>query len=58
LFIAQKRGYPIKEVTVNWRDRDLAAGEKGIKGKFVKESKEMLMEILRVKLNDIRGLYD
>ena len=58
LFIAQKRGYKIAEVPVVWRDEDAAAESKGIQGKFFKESKAMLMEILRVKLNDLRGRYD
>lgn len=58
LFIASKRGYRIVEVPVDWRDRDLAAGSKGIKGKFLKESKEMFFEILRVKLSDWQGRYD
>lgn len=54
LFIAEKFGYKIKEVPVGWKDRDVA---KGKKKSYLKESKEMLMQILRVKLNDIRGLY-
>lgn len=54
LFIAQKRGYKIAEVPVNWEDKDIA--EK--KRKFIKESWLMLKEILRVKINNIRGLYN
>lgn len=54
LFIAEKLGYKIKEVEVEWKDRDIAKGKK--KGYF-KESKEMLIQIIRVKLNDLRGLY-
>lgn len=55
LFIAEKLGYKIKEVPVEWEDRDIARGKKK---SYLKESKEMLMQILRVKLNDIRGLYN
>lgn len=55
LFIAEKLGFKVKEVPVEWRDRDVA---KGKKKSYLKESKEMLMQILRVKLNDLRGLYD
>jgi glycosyltransferase involved in cell wall biosynthesis len=55
LFIAQKRGYRIAEVPVKWEDKDIATGKQR---KFFKESKEMLREILRVKLNDLRGRYD
>lgn len=54
LFIAEKFGYKIKEVLVEWKDRDVA---KGKKKSYFKESKEMLMQILRVKINDLRGLY-
>ena len=55
LFIAQKRGYKIAEVPVKWRDKDIARGKQR---KFLKESWTMLKEILRVKINDIKGLYD
>lgn len=54
LFIAQKKGYKIAEVVVAWCDKDIAQGKQR---KFFKESKEMLKEILRVKLNDLRGKY-
>jgi len=56
LFIAQKRGYKIVEVAVAWQDRDAAV--QGKQKKYFKESKQMLKEILRVKLNDLRGAYD
>ncbi|MGB9911249.1 MAG: glycosyltransferase [Microgenomates group bacterium] len=55
LFIAQKRGYKIAEVPVEWIDKDIAVGKKR---NFFKESKEMFKEILRVKFNDWRGFYD
>lgn len=55
LFLAQKFGYKIKEVPVVWKDRDVA---KGKQKSYFKESKEMLLQIMRVKLNDLRGLYD
>lgn len=55
LFIAEKFGYKIKEVEVEWKDRDIA---KGKKKSYFKESKEMLVQIVRVKLNDLKGLYD
>ena len=54
LFIAKKLGYKIKEVPVEWKDRDVA---KGKKKSYFKESKEMLGQIIRVKLNDLKGLY-
>ena len=55
LFIAEKLGFKVKEVPVEWKDRDVA---KGKEKSYLKESKEMLIQILRVKLNDLRGLYD
>jgi dolichyl-phosphate beta-glucosyltransferase len=54
LFIAKKWGYKVKEVLVEWQDRDIA---KGKKKNFLKESKEMAKEIFRVKINDLRGRY-
>lgn len=53
LFIAQKKGCQIAEVVVDWKDKDV-----GKQKKYFKESKEMLTEILRVKLNDLKGKYD
>lgn len=55
LFLGQKAGAKIVEVPVVWEDTDIA---KGKQRNFLKESKEMLKEILRVRLNDLRGLYD
>lgn len=54
LFVADKLGFKIKEVPVIWRDRDIAQGKRK---DFLKESREMLTEIARVKLNDWRGKY-
>mgnify|MGYP001109512060 CR=1 FL=1 len=55
LFLAEKHGARIAEVPVAWEDRDIARGkDKSYWG----ESKEMAEQVLRVKLNDLRGLYD
>mgnify|MGYP000203411243 CR=1 FL=1 len=54
LFIAEKLGYKIKEVTVDWFNEDIS---KGKKRSYFKESKEMLGQILRVKINDLKGYY-
>ncbi len=54
LFLAQKLGYKLKEVEVNWQDEDVARGKSK---NFVKESQDMLKQILRVKLNDLMGKY-
>jgi hypothetical protein len=55
LFLAAKMGLKIKEVGVKWKDEDISAGKKR---NYLKESKEMFMQIMRVKLNDWRGRYD
>lgn len=54
LFIAEKLGYRIKEVPVEWEDRDVS---KGKQRSYLKESREMLEQIIRVKINDLRGVY-
>lgn len=56
LFIAQKRGYKIKEVVVDWKDRDLAV--EGKMKNFTKESRQMAEEILRVRINNLKGKYN
>jgi glycosyltransferase involved in cell wall biosynthesis len=53
LFIAQKKGYRMAEVVIDWEDKDVKKEKK-----YFKESKEMLKEILRVKLNDLKKKYD
>ena len=54
LFLAERRGYRIAEVTVKWADRDVAQS----KGKsYLGESLEMAEQVLHVKLNDLRGIY-
>jgi len=47
--------YKIAEVVVTWDDKDEAIGKQK---NFLKESKEMLSEIIRVKVNDIKGKYE
>ena len=58
LFIAQKWGYKIKEVLVNWKDEDSSTTKGDNAQRFKKESRQMLQEIIRVKRNDLHGLYD
>lgn len=58
LFMAQKWGAKIKEVPVKWRNEDSSTTKGDNSIRFKKESKQMLQEIIRVKYNDIRGLYD
>lgn len=54
LFIAKKMGYKIKEIPVEWEDKDIS---KGKKRSYLKESIEMLQQIIRVKINDLNGFY-
>jgi hypothetical protein len=58
LFMAQKWGYKIKEVQVKWQNEDSSTTKGDNATRFKKESKQMLQEIIRVKRNDLRGLYD
>lgn len=57
LFIAEKYGYKIKEVPIRWEDRDVSTKKNRAGGQFVKESIDMFEQIVRVRLNDIRGYY-
>lgn len=59
LFLCGQAGYRIQEVTVPWRNRDVSdtKGQSGELSRYVRESFEMLREVLRVKLNHLRGLY-
>ncbi|MCJ7792895.1 MAG: glycosyltransferase [Candidatus Marinimicrobia bacterium] len=54
LFVAKKKGYLIKEIRVDWQDKDVTRGKQR---NYLKESKEMLAEVLRVRLNDLLGRY-
>jgi glycosyltransferase involved in cell wall biosynthesis len=55
LHLAKKRGERIKEVRVMWKNEDKSLGKSR---NFVKESLEMLFEILRVRVNDLLGKYE
>jgi dolichyl-phosphate beta-glucosyltransferase len=55
LFLAEKFGNHLKEVDVAWQDEDVATNKNK---RFVKESTDMLKQILEVKLNDLKGVYD
>ena len=60
LYIFEKKGYSIKEVEVNWKNRDLSETKGNIGGLYlyIKESIEMAEEIIRVKFNQLTGKYD
>jgi len=58
LFMAQKWGYKIKEVEVDWKNEDLSTTKGDNSARFKKESKQMLQEMIRVIRNDFQGIYD
>ncbi len=58
LFMAKKWGYKIKEVPVKWKNEDSSTTKGNNSDRFKKESQQMVKEIIRVKYNDLRGLYD
>ncbi|HBE79270.1 MAG TPA: hypothetical protein DDW65_16080, partial [Firmicutes bacterium] len=54
LYLAELRQQKIKEVIVNWEDRDRA---KSKNKNYWNESKEMLIQILKVKWRALRGAH-
>lgn len=60
LHLCEKAGYKIREVNVAWRNRDLSdtKAPEGALTRYLRESWEMAKEILRVKVNDLKGYYD
>jgi len=58
LFILKKRGLEIKEVPVYWEDVDLSKGKGGSLNRYIRESNEMLSQIIKVKVNDSKGMYN
>jgi glycosyltransferase involved in cell wall biosynthesis len=57
LHLLKKMGYKIAEVPVSWDDKDTSKQKGGGLGRYVRESWEMFGQIVRVKLNDLRGRY-
>ena len=60
LFLVEKAGYKIKEVVVSWSNRDQSdtKSQSSELGRYVNESVDMAKQVMRVKLNDFRGLYE
>lgn len=58
LHIIKKMGERIEEVVVNWSDADESDSKGGGVGRYLRESQEMIVQIMRVKRNDLRGIYD
>jgi dolichyl-phosphate beta-glucosyltransferase len=51
LYIAKKLGYRIKEVPIQWFDSPQT------KVNTLKDSRKMFMDLLRVRINDWKGVY-
>ncbi len=60
LHLMDKAGYELKEVEVRWLNRDESdtKDQTGALGRYLRESIEMMREVLRVRLNEFKGLYD
>ena len=60
LYLFQRCGHRVKEVEVRWWNRDVSQTKADVRGRwqYLYESQEMLREIVRVKWNAARGLYD
>jgi dolichyl-phosphate beta-glucosyltransferase len=61
LYLIQRAGYRIKEVPVEWYNRDQSttkSSARGTSARYLRESFEMAREIARVKANQRQGLYD
>ncbi len=52
LFIANKLGFKVKELPVTWIDK------KGSKVKIVRDSFKMLMDIFKIRINDLYRRYE
>lgn len=58
LFLFERAGYRIAEVPVRWSNRDRSETKDTVRFQYLHESQEMLREIVRVKVNAMRGMYD
>ena len=60
LHLCEKAGYTIKEVAVEWQNRDRSdtKGRSGEFARYMTESVDMAKQVIRVTRNQLRGLYD
>ena len=60
LYLFERAGYTIKEIEVEWQNRDESdtKDQTGEIARYLKESLEMAKEVIRVKRNQVKGLYD
>lgn len=54
LYLAERAGYRIREVTVDWCNRDVV---KGRVSNYLSESLDMARQVVRIKWKEIRGDY-
>ena len=52
LYVAQRRGYRICEVPINWADQP------GSKVRVLRDGLRMLIDMIRVRRNHARGIYN
>ena len=57
LHLIEKIGGRIMEVKVVWKNEDVSISKGGALQKYLKESIEMFRQVLRVKVNDVKGVY-
>ena len=57
LHIIKKMGKKMIEVVVKWEQEDISESKGGTIARYIRESREMLVQIIRVILNDLRGYY-
>jgi dolichyl-phosphate beta-glucosyltransferase len=60
LYLLEKAGYRIKEVAVTWRNRDVSdtKSQRGDLARYLNESLQMAREVSRVKINQLKGMYE
>lgn len=60
LYLFERAGYRIKEVQVEWQNRDESdtKDQTGELARYLKESIEMAREVARVQINRVNGMYD
>lgn len=59
LFMLSRAGIKIKEVIVDWQDRDISTSKgKNYLSRYFKESKDMTRQVVGVRINEWQGKYD
>jgi glycosyltransferase involved in cell wall biosynthesis len=60
LYLFERLGCSIKEIEVRWQNRDESntKNQTGGMARYLKESLDMAKEVIRVKINQVKGLYD